>query len=112
MAQMPSGRRETMINSVLIDSHGTAIPTELFAPAGANNGGAVVVAHGSDGMLEPWASMIREYASELAGKGFTALIPNYFAKTRTIPGPAVFTQLPANLNSWVEAVSDVVTYAK
>jgi len=101
-----------MTTFVNIDSHGTAIQTEVFHPAGTMNGGAIIVAHGSDGLTPPWEALIREYAIELAAKGFTALIPSYFAKTGTVPGPSVFSQLPANLDSWVEAVSDSVAHAK
>jgi carboxymethylenebutenolidase len=101
-----------MTSLINIDSHGTTIQTEVLRPPGTPNGGAVVVAHGSDGMAEPWADLIRAYATELAGQGFTAFIPNYFAKTGTVPGHSVFSQLPASLNSWVEAVSDAVTQVK
>ena len=100
-----------MTNLITIDSHGTAIQAELFTPAGTSNG-AIIVAHGSDGMIEPWAALIREYASELAARGFAAFIPNYFGKTATAPGMNVFSELPANLLSWVEAVSDTVAQVK
>lgn len=69
-----------MTNRITIDSHGTSVESELFSPAGAPTGGVIIVAHGSDGMTEPWAAMIREYAISLAAKGFTTLIPNYFEK--------------------------------
>jgi len=101
-----------MTDMIRIDSHGTAIQGELFSPTAVSNGGLIVVAHGSDGMNEPWAAMIREYATELGVKGFTALIPNYFGKTGTVPGPHVFAELAANLQSWEEAVSDTITHGK
>jgi dienelactone hydrolase len=104
-----------IISTVSIDSHGTAIQTELFRPA-ASNGAAIIIVHGSDGMTEPWAAGIREYATDLAAKGFTGIIPNYFEKTRTPPGLNIFSQPPAeciaNLHSWEEAVSDTVAHAK
>lgn len=43
-------------------SGGTTIPAELYNPAGTPNGGVVVIAYGSDGMNDPWATMIRDYA--------------------------------------------------
>lgn len=101
-----------MADQITIDSHGAAIQAELFRPAGASNGGAVIVAHGSDGMTDTWAPMIREYASDLAARGFVALIPNYFEKTRTAPGLEVWSAPPASLRSWVEAVNDTIVYAK
>ena len=95
-----------------IDSHGTPIQVEFFAPASASNGGAIIVAHGSDGMNEPWAGMIHEYATELAGKGFTVLIPHYLEKTVTTPGPQVFSEMRKNLPSWEEAVNDTIAHTK
>lgn len=103
-------------NTISIDSHGTAIQSELFRPAGASNAAAIIVVHGSDGMTEPWAAGIREYATDLAAKGFTAIIPNYFEKTGTPPGLHIFSHPPAeciaNLHSWEEAASDTVAHAK
>jgi dienelactone hydrolase len=63
-------------------------------------------------MTEPWAAMIREYAIELAEKGFTALIPAYFEKTGTTSGLPVFAEMPDNLQRWQEAASDTMAHAK
>ena len=94
-----------------IESHGKAIATEVFPPAGASRGVSVVIAHGTDGMKEPWGAMIREYAAALAAMGITALIPNYFEKTVTAPGMQVWSSPPAHLDAWLEAVDDTVSYA-
>jgi carboxymethylenebutenolidase len=113
LANFDSRRKRGKMGTDLIhiDSHGTAIPTEVFRAEGTAHA-AIVVVHGSDGMNEPWAALIREYATELAGQGFTAFIPNYFVRTRTVPGPAVFAQMPENLAAWTEAVADVVGHVK
>lgn len=71
-----------------------------------------MIAHGSDGMAEPWATLIREYAVELAGKGYHVLIPSYLEKTGTVRGTAVFGAIPNNAPAWTDAVSDVSEYAK
>jgi dienelactone hydrolase len=101
-----------MSNQISVNSHGTPIQTDLFSPAGTPNGAAVIVVHGSDGMAEPWAAMIRDYATELAANGFNALIPSYFGKTGTTAGLNVLMEIPANLLSWVEAVSDTLANAE
>jgi dienelactone hydrolase len=101
-----------MSSQISVNSHGKPIQTELFSPAGAINGAAVVVVHGSDGMAEPWAAMIRDYASELAANGFSALIPSYFEKTGTTAGLSVFSEIATNLLSWVETVSDTLAQAE
>ncbi|MBN9663603.1 MAG: dienelactone hydrolase family protein [Acidobacteria bacterium] len=97
---------------IKVDSHSTALQAEQFTPTGARNGGVIVVAHGSDGMNEPWAAMIREYANELAEQGFVAVIPHYFDKTGTRPGAGVFPEIPAQLPKWLQAVEDVAAYAR
>ncbi len=102
----------TAANLIDIDSHGKTISTELFTPKGVANGKAVIIAHGSDGMAEPWAALIRDYATDLAAKGYEVLIPSYLDKTGTVRGPAVFPAIPANLQSWTEAVADTTAYAK
>jgi len=73
-----------MTDLLNIDSHGTAIRTEVFHGQGHQDA-AIVLAHGSDGMTEPWAALIREYAADLANQGFLTVVPGYFAKTRTVP---------------------------
>ncbi len=101
-----------MTEIIKIDSHGTAIQVEIFHPTGASNGGVIVVAHGSDGMNEPWAAMIRDYATDLAAKGLTVLIPHYFETTGTVPGPRVFAEFADNLQFWEKAVSDTIGHGK
>jgi dienelactone hydrolase len=77
-------------------SAGWSIGAELFLPAGTQNGGVVIVAHGSDGLTNnltgPWRAMIEEYCNGLAEKGFVALTPHYFDRTGTPPGAAVSKQ--------------------
>ena len=61
-------------------SGGKTIACEVHKPTSAN-GGVVIIAYGSDGMINndhgKWATMLREYADDLAAKGFTAIIPDY-----------------------------------
>jgi dienelactone hydrolase len=92
------------------------IPAEMVDGTGIPNGGIVVIAYGSDGMTDdlngPWASMIREYADGLSRKGFSAIIPDYFAKTGTEPGKAALEQIPIHVDTWQATVGDAITYAK
>jgi dienelactone hydrolase len=101
-----------MSDVINVNSHGTPISTEVFKPQGRVDGAAVVLAHGSDGLTPPWADLIREFAADLAGQGFTAFIPSYFEKTGTAAGPGVFGQIPVNLDSWIATVGDVVAHVR
>ncbi len=68
---------------------GTDTKPEIFHPKGKQNGGGIVIAHGSDGLVDnehgKWRRMIMEYAKELSDKGFVVVVPNYFAITKTKP---------------------------
>lgn len=101
-------------------SRGKTITCELYTPSAAN-GGMVVIAYGSDGMIDnahgPWATMVRAYAADLAAKGFTAIIPDYFLATGTAAGSIDYQRDGAqivllNRSTWVAGLNDAVTHAK
>jgi dienelactone hydrolase len=103
-------------------SGGKTIAVELFEPATppATPTGVVVVAFGSDGLVDnengPWKTMIEGYARALALDGFLALIPDYLARTGTEPGPPVYAALASAAmttlrNQWQAALADGVDFA-
>ena len=77
-----------MARSVSYASGGKSITAELFEPAPppATPTGVVVVAYGSDGLVDnengPWKTMIEGYAQALAQDGFVALIPDFLVRTQ------------------------------
>ena len=102
-------------------SGGKSIPAELSRPAGASNGGVIVIAYGSDGFVDnehgAWATMIRQYASDLAGEGFHVLVPDYFARTDTQAGDVDFQnggagQIWLHRDDWQFALGDAVDHAR
>ena len=102
------------MRTVTFMSSGTAVRAELFDAPGAVRG-AVVIAHGSDGVTDhlsgPWGTMMRDYASAFAGAGFTTLLPFYFDKTGTAPGiPAMQTAL-LHLQEWQDALAAGIDFA-
>jgi carboxymethylenebutenolidase len=102
-------------------SGGVHIDTDLYEPRGVANKSAIILAYGSDGLIDnkngPWATMIREYANDLAQKGFHALVPNYFLRTGT-PANSIDYQRGGALevmkhkDEWQSTVADAVQYAK
>src|SRR4051794_35283676 len=101
-------------------SGGKTITSELYTP-GLVNGGVIVIAYGSDGMIDndhgKWATMLREYAGDLARKDLTVIIPDYFLRTGTAAGSIDYERDGAqivliNRNNWALALSDAVTHAK
>jgi dienelactone hydrolase len=104
---------QTLISFI---SNGITIQAELFTPLGTLNGGMIVIAYGTDGMTDnlngPWATMIRDYANNLAAKGFVALIPNYLSKTSTQPGLSALELINVHRDTWQSTIADAVTHAK
>lgn len=94
------------------NSNEKTIETELFNPSGSSNGGVIVIAFGTDGMLEPWGSSIRAYAAALSKKGFVVIIPDYFISTSTKAGLEAFQGISIHRDTWQETITDAVTYAK
>lgn len=101
---------------------GKTIACEVYPPASAN-GAVIVIAYGSDGMIDnahgKWAKMMREYAADLAAKGFTAVIPDYFQATGTAAGSIDYSPsgngglvVMMNRDHWAAALNDAIAHAK
>jgi len=89
---------------------------ELYKPSGTAKAGLVVLAYGTDGFVDnargPWKTMMRGYAEDLASRGLFALIPDYFAKTKSPhDGPAAELILTKR-HEWARALVDTVTHAR
>lgn len=75
----------------------------------------VILVHGADGITDhlngPWASTMRDLATDFTNRGFSVLMPYYFEKTGTDPGPAAFQSMFGHLVAWQAAVADAVDFA-
>lgn len=72
----------------------------------------MVVGNGSDGMAEPWVTMILDYAKEISRQDFYAVIPDYLARTSTPPGFTVFGQITTHAADWQAVIQDAVQFAR
>ncbi len=114
-----------MPETLKITSGSDTIDAYLYSPTETAVSGLVVIAYGADGLTDdltgPWETMIRGYADSLLASGFFALIPDYFGKTGTAPGPEllkmltdprpeVINMLQKNRRDWEAALSDAVTH--
>ena len=79
-----------------------------------------MIAYGSDGMIDnahgQWATMVRGYAADLAAKGFTAVIPDYFGTTGTAAGSIDYQHDGAqivllNRGTWESALNGAINHA-
>jgi len=103
-------------------SGGIRIASDLYEPApGSANKAAIVLVYGSDGLIDntngPWATMIREYGTDLARKGFHALVPDYFLRTGTKAGSIDYQHggglvVMQHKDEWQSTLADAVQCAK
>jgi dienelactone hydrolase len=102
-------------------SGGVHITTDLYQPSGVANQAAIILAYGSDGLIDnqngPWATMIGQHAEALAQKGFHALVPDYFLRTATPANSIDYQRDGAQVvmrhkGAWQSTLADAVQYAK
>jgi dienelactone hydrolase len=97
-----------IITTTTFKSSGIPIQTKLFKPLGTPNGAVIVIAHGSDGMVDnengPWLTMMTGYATDLADKGFVVLMPHYFGGAQSVD----FSQI----STYQATLADAVAFAK
>ncbi len=110
-----------MKEMISFTSGGKPVPAELFYPGASPEGGVIVIAYGSDGLVDnehgPWKTIIHGYASELARKGFTVVIPDYFRRTDTCPGDIDLEnggvqQIWLHRDEWQNALADALVHAR
>lgn len=88
-------------------SAGKSVRVERFESRTDHPRPAVLLLHGSDGLLYR-GELYREAARDLARAGHPVLLPHYFDSTGK---PHSLQTAPLHLLSWLQAVSDAVSYA-
>lgn len=102
---------KTMAETTHFTSNGKSIDGDLFEPGGTPKGGLIVIAHGTDGLLDPWGEQILGYGKALAEAGFIALVPHYFKGTETPPGVQAAQTIGRLRDTWQQTLADAVAHA-
>ncbi|MEP7000906.1 MAG: dienelactone hydrolase family protein [bacterium] len=92
-------------------SGGHTITADVFAPVSAGRHPAVLILHGTFGLLPPFGADIISFGQFLEAKGIVAVIPHYFERTNTAagpPGPTMLEELPA----WRTACADALQFVR
>lgn len=90
-------------------SRGKSLPLDVFMPAASGPIPAVIVLHGSFGMLPPYRADIESFAEALAESGIGAAMPHYLDATGSAPGFTLFEEIEDNHAAWREACADALT---
>nr|WP_254798646.1 dienelactone hydrolase family protein [Sphingobium sp. AS12] len=86
------------------------IPLEIFLPPSPGPSPAVLVLHGSFGLLPEYKPDIVSFAEALAAAGVAAIMPQYLKSTGTEPGDGVLKLIPVNHLVWAQACADALTW--
>jgi dienelactone hydrolase len=92
-------------------SGGNPVPTEVLQPPSAGKHRAVLILHGTFGLLPQFRADIVSFAEALVANDIAATIPHYFETTSTEPGLSVLQQENlANLPIWKNACADAYAF--
>lgn len=90
-------------------SGGSSLSLDVFMPAATGEVPAVLVLHGSFGMLPPYRADIVSFAEALAESGIGAALPHYLDATESSPGFGVLAEIEENHLKWRAACADALT---
>jgi carboxymethylenebutenolidase len=90
-------------------SNGQAVTLDVFPVASAGKHPAVLILHGSFGMMPQYKPDIVSFADALLAAGIASAMPYYLESTRTQPGLGVLTLISEKSPTWRQACSDALT---
>lgn len=93
-------------------SGGQPIATEVFLPQGAGRRPAVLILHGTSGLLPQYRTDIVSFAEALTDKGIAAVIPHYFDGTHTNPGADALMVMGEQLPAWSATCADALLFTR
>ena len=85
------------------------VSVESFLPAKTGKFAAVLILHGTFGLLPEYRSDIVSFGEALVENGIAALMPHYLESTKTEPGPGVLSVIPEKLPTWKKACLDMLS---
>jgi dienelactone hydrolase len=92
-------------------SGGTPVPTEVFEPQSTGKHRAVLILHGTFGLLPQFRADIVSFAEALVANDIAATIPHYFEATDTKPGLSVLQrENMAKLPIWKKTCADAYAF--
>ena len=93
-------------------SDGAFISVEVFAPAGTGRHPAAIMLHGTFGLLPHYRDDILSLGEALAAKGIVTLLPHYFDRTGTTPGPEALAEIGRHSAAWRRTCCDTLLFGR
>jgi dienelactone hydrolase len=89
-------------------SNSQTVTLDVFPVASAGKHPAVLILHGSFGMMPQYKPDIVSFAAALLAAGIASAMPYYLESTNTNPGLGVFALIDANSPIWRQACCDAL----
>jgi dienelactone hydrolase len=91
-----------------ISSGGRPIHEDLYLPKSTAKARAVLILHGTFGLLPPFGADIASFGEALAQRSIAAIIPRYFESTGTDAGEEAMKLIGVHLPTWRIACNDAL----
>lgn len=92
-------------------SQGHAIAADVFTPPASGRHPACLVIHGTFAFLPEYRAELLSFGQTLADAGVLAVLPHYFERTGTLPGPSAGLAIAKSLADWVVTCADGLIFA-
>jgi dienelactone hydrolase len=93
-------------------SGSTSIQTDVYLPKIAGRHPAVLVLHGTFGLMAEFRADILSFAEALADRNIAAALPHYFERTNTAEGLDAMRASDADFMQWKETCGDSLTFLR
>jgi carboxymethylenebutenolidase len=93
-------------------SGGRPVAADVFLPPAPGRHPAVLILHGTDGLLPHVRADIASFAEALAARGVAAVLPHYFERTATAAGSPALAAIPTHLEAWAAACGDALRFVQ
>jgi dienelactone hydrolase len=93
-------------------SHGRPITADVFVPGTPGRSPAVLILHGTFGLLPKYRPDIVSFAEALVERGIAAVMPHYFEGTGTVAGPDALAAMAEHLPAWRATCGDALRFMR
>lgn len=85
------------------------VSMDVYLPPSGGTPPAVLILHGSFGLLPQYRADIVSFADALLGQGIASAMPYYLESTKTAPGLDVLSLIRPNSPTWRQACADALS---
>ena len=89
-----------------------SVPIEVFAPRTSGRHPAVLILHGTFGLVPQYRGDIVSFAEALVAEDMLAVMPHYLDATGTMPGAEATAAIARHIGAWQAAATDALKFMR